>query len=234
MGKMLPPFSSLRRLAGVGVVVPVLGIVACSPPAPTQAVPTAQQAATSIAAVRTQASGTVQGGGTPAVATAQVIGTPVMATAQAAATPVAATAQAAAAQVATSLPPTVAALATQAAGTLQPAVATTVAASRVQISQASVNQGDPTVTIQNSGSSPVDVGGWTLALGPFLVILPTSGDMSIQPGQLVVVHLSQGTSSPPDVFVGAPPAPAVAALQRGAPLVLVDPRGQPTSIYRQQ
>ncbi|MBV9595462.1 MAG: hypothetical protein JOZ87_01275 [Chloroflexi bacterium] len=46
--------------------------------------------------------------------------------------------------------------------------------------------------------------------------------------------MSPGNNSPPDAFVGAPPAPAVAALQRGAPLVLVDPRGQPTSIYRQQ
>jgi len=138
--KTRPLLSSLRRLASITVAAPVLGFPACSPPAPTQAVPTAQQAATNVAAVRTQGSGTVQSAAAPAVATAQAVGTPVLATAQAAATAVAATLQAAAAQVATSLPPTVAALATQAAGTLQPAVATTVAASRVQISQASVNQ----------------------------------------------------------------------------------------------
>jgi hypothetical protein len=156
-----------------------------------------------------------------------------VATAQAAGTPVVATVQAAATQVATSIPPTLAALVTQAAGTFQPVVATSVAASRVQISQASVSQGDPSVSIRNSGSSPADIGGWTLALGPFLVILPTGSSMAIEPGQMLTVHLSQGTNSAADIYVGAPPASALTVLQRGAPLVLVEPRGQPTSIYRQ-
>jgi hypothetical protein len=75
-------------------------------------------------------------------------------------------------QVAGGMPPTVAALVTQAAGTVQPVVATSVAASRVQISQANVSQDDPTVTIRNWGSSAADIGGWMLALGPFLVVLP--------------------------------------------------------------
>ncbi|MBV9322374.1 MAG: hypothetical protein JO352_01155 [Chloroflexi bacterium] len=186
MLKTRPLLSSLRRLASITVAAPVLGFAACSPPAPTQAVPTAQQAATNVAAVRTQGSGTVQSAAAPAVATAQAVGTPVLATAQAAATAVAATLQAAAAQVATSLPPTVAALATR---------------PRARSSQRSQPPSPPRVC---------------------------------RSARRVSTRMSPGNSSPPDVFVGAPPAPAVAALQRGAPLVLVDPPGQPTSIYRQQ
>ena len=197
----------------------------------TPAVATAQAAATPVA-VTVQAAATARAAGTPLADTGQGVATSVAATAHVAATPAIATAQAAAAGAAASLPPTVAALVTQAAGTVQPVVATSVAASRVQISQASLSQGDPTVTIRNDGSSAVDIGGWTLALGPFLVVLPGGTDLLVEAGQALTVHLSQGTSGAGDVYVGAPPAPALAAVQRGAPLVLVDPRGQPTSIYR--
>ena len=136
-----------------------LSVIACSP-------------ATPATPVQSQAAGVVQSAATPVVATVQARATNVAPTVQAAAANVAANVPPAAQAAATSVAPTVAALATQAVGTLQPAVATTVAASQVKISQATIADGDTTITLSNSGSSAIDLAGWILGLGPFLIVLP--------------------------------------------------------------
>ena len=228
-----------------------------------QVAPTVQAAGTAVAStvavVRTQASGTVQSAGTQVSGTAQSAGTQVAGAVQSAGTQVSGTvqstgtqaagaAQGAAATVAaaqtqtaptvaaaqTQTAPTAAAISTQVAGTVQPVVATSVSASPVQISQAQVSQTDTTIALHNSGSRPVNIGGWTLLMGTFPFVLPTNSNMRIDPGQTLTLHLSRGDDTVTDVYVGSAPGPLLNNLQNGATLVLVDLSGQPASIYHLQ
>lgn len=255
--RRVQPLGGRRRLAWVGLVAGSLAFVACSQPAPSQpastgaggtppaaaqVAPTVQAAATGVAStvavVRTQASGTVQSAGTQVSATVQNAGTQVAGAVQAAAASVSPTVAAAQTQTAptvaaaqTQIAPTVAAISTQVAGTVQPVVATSVAASPVQISQAQVSQTDTTIALHNSGSRQVNVGGWTLLMGTFPFVLPTSSNMRIDPSQTLTLHLSRGTDTASDVYLGAAPGPLLNNLQNGATLVLVDLQGQLASIY---
>jgi hypothetical protein len=176
----------------------------------------------------TQAAGTIQAAASnaaPTVSAAQTQVAPVAAAAQAQAAPVISAVQ-------TQMAPTVSALSTQVSGTLQPVLATSVSTSTVQISQAQVSQTDTTITIRNSGTGTVNIGGWVLFMGTFPFVLPTNPNMRVDAGQSLTIHLSRGTDTPTDVYVGAAPQPLVNNLQNGATLILVMPNGQPASVYR--
>jgi hypothetical protein len=206
--------------------------VAAAAQAAATAIPSVQAAATAIAptvvAAQTQASGAVQTAGTRVVGTVQAVASSVAPTAAAAQTQTAPTVSALQTQIA----PTAAVISTQAAGTVQPVAATAVAASPVQISQVQVSQADTTIALHNSGPRQVSVGGWVLFMGTFPFVLPTNSAMRIDPGQTLTIHLSRGTDTPTDVYVGDAPAPLVNNLQNGATLALVDLQAQLASVYR--
>jgi hypothetical protein len=132
----------------------------------------------------------------------------------------------------TQVAPTAAAISTQAAGTVQPVVATAVAGSPIQITQVKVSDADTTISFHNSGTRQISIGGWILFMGTFPFVLPTNPNMRIDPGQTLNVHLSRGTDTPTDVYVGAAPQPLVNNLQNGATLALVDLTGQLAAVYR--
>jgi hypothetical protein len=196
------------------------------------AIPTLQAAGTggvaTASVVRTEAAGTIQSASTQVSGTAQAVVSAVAPTVVAGQTQTAPTLSALQTQIA----PTAAAASTQAAGTLQPVVATAVAGSPVQISQVQINDTDTTIAIRNSGQRQVNIGGWILFMGAFPFVLPTNANMRIDPNQTLTLHLSRGTDSATDVYVGDAPGPLLNNLQNGAPLVLVDLTGQLASVYR--
>jgi hypothetical protein len=132
----------------------------------------------------------------------------------------------------TQIAPTAAAVSTQAAGTVQPVVATAVAGSPIQITQVKVSDADTTISIHNSGNRQISIGGWILFMGTFPFVLPTNPNMRIDPGQTLNIHLSRGTDTATDVYVGSAPQPLVNNLQNGATLALVDLTGQLAAVYR--
>ncbi len=142
--------------------------------------------------------------------------------------------------------PTVQAGASPAASPAVPGVSPS-AASPVQVSQVQVTPSDATITLQaaagTSSATSIDLGGWKLQAGNASVTLPA--DARIAPGQSVVVHAGPAPGVSPSPFAGTPSLPAAVspvpivrdiylgpqadvlrqALQPGAHVVLVDPRG---------
>ncbi len=111
-------------------------------------------------------------------------------------------------------------------------MATAVAGSPIQITQVKVSDADTTISFHNSGTRQINIGGWILFMGTFPFVLPTNPSMRIDPGQTLNVHLSRGTDTATDVYVGAAPQPLVNNLQNGATLALVDLTGQLVAVYR--
>jgi hypothetical protein len=210
-----------------GVVQPTVGaarteVVATAQGAATSVPPTVSAARTELAptvgAMQTQVAPTVGAVQTQAVGAAAVAASQAR---QAAATEVAPTAQA----VATHVAPTVQAAATQAVG----AVGTSVATSPVRVSNVRVDPADTTVTVQNSGSSPMNLRGWTLLMGPNFSV--TLGDIGIEAGQTRTLHFSQGTDTPSDVYLGFGSNMAGNSLTSGTRVVLVAPADTIASVY---
>jgi len=201
----------------------------CAQPTPQQSVTSAVATVQAVATAAPTVQAAVKSAGTQVAGTAQAAASTASSAVGAAQTQAAPTVSAAQTQIA----PTVAAVRTQVAGTVQPAVATAVANSPVQISQVQVSQADTTIAIRNSSSNQVNIGGWVLLMGTFPFVLPTNPNMRIEPGQTLTLHFSRGTDTVTDVYVGQAPGPLVNNLQNGAILALVDvSSGKLASVYR--
>jgi hypothetical protein len=191
--------------------LPLAVLVACStssPPPSSNVAPTVQSAAT-------QAAPTIQAAAAQAAPTVQAAAAQAAPTVQAAATQAAPTVQAAATQLA----PTVQAAATQAPA----AASTAIAGAPVRITDASLSGSAPRLTIQNTSTQAVDLSGWTLRVGDAAVRLPTN--MQAPAGQTLVLHMTAGTSSGRDVYLGQPAPDLTQALRPGARIALEDPSG---------
>lgn len=195
-----------------------------------QEVATAQSAQTPVVGVATgvaptraaSASTSVTGGTAPtqgAVAPTQQQAS-VAAAREATATAVAPTAQA----VATRVAPTVQAAATQ-VGTM----ATSVAASPVRVASVNVAAADAVVGVQNTGSEPTNLVGWTLVAGPNFSI--ELGDIPLKAGQTRQLHFSGGADTDSDVYLGFGTDAARSSLQPGAHVVLIAPPDEIASVY---
>jgi hypothetical protein len=212
-----------------GVVQPVSNAVGTQ--VATQVAPTVQgaqtQAAATVPALQTQVvAPTREAAATNVVvagATAQSAATDVSAMRQATATALAPTAQA----VATRVAPTVSAAGTQVVGS----VGTSVAQSTVHVTSVTVNPNDTTIAIQNSGSTPVNLAGWTLVVGPNMSVL--LGDILLAPGMTRTIHFSQGIDTQSDVFMGFGANVAQASLSPGTHVILIQapPDNTIASVY---
>ena len=212
------------RLFGAALAAAVVGgaLVACtsSTPSPSTA-PTAQtlatQAAPTVAAVATQAAPTVQALATSGAAAA----TRAAPTAQALATQAAPTVQ----SLATQSAPTVQSLATQVA----PVAATASASAPVHILGVQSTSTDASISLQNTSSSNVDLGGWQLKVGTSTVTLPAG--LTVPAGQTVALHTSSGTSTATEVYLGSTASSIAPLLKPGAQVVLENPSGAPTTAF---
>jgi hypothetical protein len=212
-----------------GVVQPVSNAVGTQ--VATQVAPTLQgaqtQAAATVPALQTQVvAPTREAAATNVVvagATAQSAATDVSAMRQATATALAPTAQA----VATRVAPTVSAAGTQVVSS----VGTSVAQSTVHVTNVTVNPNDTTIAIQNSGSAPVNLAGWTLVVGPNMSVL--LGDILLAPGMTRTIHFSQGIDTQTDVFMGFGANVAQASLSPGTHVILIQapPDNSIASVY---
>ena len=183
------------------------------------------QLAPTVGAARTQLAPTVAAAGTTG-AVAGAATAPTQATSSTVARQTTATALAPTAQsVATHVAPTVQAAATQVASS----VGTSVAVSPLHVTNVTVDANDTTVAIQNGGSGSMNLGGWTLLMGPdFAMVL---SDITINAAQTRMLHFSQGTDTASDVFMGFGSNAARLSLQPGTRVVLIAPPNQIASIY---
>jgi len=156
----------------------------------------------------------------PNAPTAAVVATQVAAIRSGDATP-SATAQA----VATRLAPTLQVV----QQTIGP-IATSVALSPVHITGVNVTADDTTVVLQNSGSSTVNLQGWSLLLGRNIAL--TLPPIMLSAGQTRTLHLAAGTTTDSDVFLNTPSVGGIAiTFAPGQRAVLVQPDDQVASVF---
>jgi hypothetical protein len=104
-----------------------------------------------------------------------------------------------------------------------------VAQSPVHITSVSVMADDTTVGVQNSGSSQVDLAGWTMLLGANIPI--TLPSITLAPGQTRTLHMSDGTTTDTDVYLNLASVGAIATtFAPGQRVVLVTPENEVASI----
>ena len=105
-----------------------------------------------------------------------------------------------------------------------PTVVGTPVTTGLQITGVQLSPQDATITLQNTGTTVIDLAGWQLRVGSQQAVLPPN--TVALPGQAITLHAASGTSSGTDVYLGTV-APALATgLQPGAQVTLVDPTGR--------
>jgi hypothetical protein len=109
------------------------------------------------------------------------------------------------------------------------AVGTSVASSPVHVTNVNVGTTDTIVAIQNGGAAPMSLAGWTLVLGPNFSI--ELSDIGLKAGQTRQLHLSDGTDTESDVYLGFGSGAARTSLQPGSHVVLISPPDQIASVY---
>jgi hypothetical protein len=136
--------------------------------------------------------------------------------------PVAASATALASPVATAV---------AAASPLASPIATAVAAASpaiasvpVQIAGVQLNPTDPTLALRNNGATTVSLSGWRLQVGSMMATMPSSAQ--IGPSGSLTVHLTGGTNSSTDLYLGADGAALLTGLQPGARVALTNAQGE--------
>lgn len=228
-----------------GIAQPTLSaaqtqVVSSAQGAATALAPTVQSArtavATAVVGLATQVAPTVSATRTEIGPTAAVAGTSGPSAGATAQSQQATSVTVAREATATALAPRAQALATRVAPTVQAAstqvvsaVGTLVATSPVHVTNVKVGPTDTMVSIQNSGSAPMTLAGWTLVMGPDLSMVLS--DITVKAGQTRQLHFSQGTDTDSDVYVGFGSAVARASLQPGARVVLISPADQIASVY---
>jgi hypothetical protein len=213
-----------------------------------RAVATAQGIAQpTVSAAQTQVAGSVPGAATAVAPTVSAAKTEIAPTVTAAKTQIAPTVSAAKTEIAptvaaareaaaTAAAPTAQAIATQIAPTVQAvatqmvaSVGTAIATSTVHVSNVSVTTADTTVSIQNTGASPMNLAGWALVMGPDLSVVLS--DITIKAGQTRLLHFSEGTDGENDVYMGFGANIAHSSLQPGSRVILIQPPNQIASVY---
>jgi hypothetical protein len=128
------------------------------------------------------------------------------------------------------------ALATQLAPTLEVVqqtvgpIATSVAKSSVHITSVDVTADDTTVGVQNTGSSEVNLQGWTLFLGRNIQL--TLPPVTLAPGQMRTIHIGSGPTSDTDVYLNTAGAAGIAiTFAPGQRAVLIGPDNQVASVF---
>jgi hypothetical protein len=110
-------------------------------------------------------------------------------------------------------------------------IATSLAQSTVHITGVNITPSDSTVVVQNSGSSPVSLQGWTMFFGPNIPI--TLPPIMLAAGQTRTIHVAAGTTTDSDVFLGVPSVGAIATtMTPGQRVVLVDSNDQVVAFFQ--
>jgi hypothetical protein len=88
---------------------------------------------------------------------------------------------------------------------------------------AQLSPSDPTLTLQNTSATQVDMTGWKLKVGASTVSLPSNA--KVGPNETVTIHVSQGSSSGKDVYLGSEASTLVTALRPGAKVMIENQTG---------
>ncbi len=192
----------------------MVAMTACSstPAAPSK--PTVQAVATQAVGAAQSGAATAVAGASPAAATAVAAASPAAATAQAAAAPAGATAVSVAGTAVGAIP-------SLASPSPSPSPAAQVP---LRIADASLADATPWLSLQNDGTTPVDVGGWQLQVGAASAALPE--DAVVQPGAALTIHAGEGMSSEDEVYLGDAGDLLASAAIPGTPVRLTDGTGR--------
>jgi hypothetical protein len=98
---------------------------------------------------------------------------------------------------------------------------------RVQITDASLGDATPWISLKNTTGDPIILTGWKLQVGSATATIP--GNAIAQPGETVTMHVKTGLSSERDIYLGAEGEALAKAGAPGTPVKLSDPEGQVVS-----
>ena len=97
-------------------------------------------------------------------------------------------------------------------------------AARVQITDASIGDATPWISLKNTTSDPIILTDWKLQVGSATATIP--GNAIAQPGETVTMHVKTGLSSERDIYLGTDGEALVKAGSPGASVKLTDPSGE--------
>jgi hypothetical protein len=94
----------------------------------------------------------------------------------------------------------------------------------VSIIGANSNQADATVSVRNGSADRVNLSGWTRLVGTAAAPLLNANDLFVDPGQTLVLHLSLGTDTPGNVYLGQASGALASSMVSGQRISLTDAR----------
>lgn len=204
-----------RRLTSIFAVTALLASAACTgttPEPPSK--PTAQAVATQAVGAAQSGAATAVAGASPAASTAVAAASPAVATAQAGAAPAGATVSTIVGTAVGAIPPL---------GSPSPSPSPAAQGS-LRISDASLADATPWLSLQNDGDAPVEIGGWRLEVGTASAALPENA--IVQPGSALTLHAGEGMSSESELFLGDAGEVLASMALPGTPVRLTDGSGQ--------
>jgi hypothetical protein len=95
---------------------------------------------------------------------------------------------------------------------------------RVEITDASLGDATPWISLKNTTGEPIILSGWKLQVGTQLATIP--GNAIAQPGETLTMHVESGDSSERDIYLGAEGEALAKAGAPGTPVRLMDPDGK--------
>jgi hypothetical protein len=98
---------------------------------------------------------------------------------------------------------------------------------RVQITDASIGDATPWISLKNTTGEPIILTDWKLQVGSATATIP--GNAIAQPGETVTMHVKTGLSSERDIYLGTEGEALARAGAPGTPVKLSDPEGQVVS-----
>jgi hypothetical protein len=95
---------------------------------------------------------------------------------------------------------------------------------RVQITDASLGDATPWISLKNTSGDPIILTGWRLQVGSATATIP--GNAIAQPGETLTMHVETGISSERDIYLGTEGEALAKAGAPGTPVKLTDPAGE--------
>jgi hypothetical protein len=108
-----------------------------------------------------------------------------------------------------------------------PSPSPSVPLARVEITDASIGDATPWISLKNTSGDPIILTGWKLQVGDQTATIP--GNAIAQPGETVTMHVESGESSERDIYLGTEGEALAKAGAPGTPVKLMDPDGKQVS-----
>jgi lamin tail-like protein len=108
-----------------------------------------------------------------------------------------------------------------------PSPSPSVPIARVEITDASIGDATPWISLKNTTGDPIILTGWKLQVGDQTATIP--GNAIAQPGETLTMHVETGESSERDIYLGTEGEALAKAGAPGTAVKLMDPDGKQVS-----